>query len=221
MTITSAFAQRFNNRPIFTRPTPVYPSNCSYDLEARGMFGNSWNFLQQFSAYSCAAAYDACEYERMVRPASNSLRCVPSNITRPTPTPAPRSCEYRIQRRNGNGNFEPEVFLGSGFNACAEAESQCERVLRIKRQRGEVGNAAICVQTSGSTPVPPPVRTVTAQCTVEQFFSSNSGSRGTGNRFFGTGVARTYGAARGQACFEAMSQCQRVSSGRFFCVELN
>ena len=219
MTISSAFAQRFN-RPTFTRPTPVYPASCSYDLQAPTMFGNGWNFLQQFTRYSCAAAFDACEYERMIQPNSFSLRCVPSQVvSRPVPTPAPRSCEYRIERRNGR--YTNDIFTATGFDACEAAQNQCERVLSSLRRRGNVGKFAKCVQTSGSRPVPPPTRTVTAQCTVEQFFSSNSGSRGTGNRFYGTGIARTYNAARNQACSEAMNQCQRVISGRFYCVELN
>ncbi len=223
LTITSAFAQRYGynrpNRPVIVRPTPIYPASCSFDLEVRGFNANTWNFVQEFSRYSCAAAYDACEYERMVRPNSINYRCIESRVSRPNPIPVPpptrNSCEYRIQ----DGRYtEADVFSASGFNACEQAESQCIRVLRIKKQRGEVSRRAICVKQS--RPTPPP-RRFTAQCTAQQYFSANRGSRPTEVRFTATGSGFSYDAARNAACNEAMRQCNNVSFGRFYCVEEN
>ena len=218
LTITSALAQRWN-RPVIVRPTPVYPASCSYNLESRGFFANEWNFVENFTRPSCPSALDACEYAKYIRPNSHNFRCTYTNvIPSPVPTPVPdvRSCEYRIQTRRG---FEPDRFTARGFNACEQAESQCLRILRIKRERGEVGRDAQCVSTSSPRPTPP--RMVTAQCTVEQYFSSNSGGRPTGNRFNGTGRGRNYSSARAAACSQALQSCSNVSSGRFYCVELN
>lgn len=220
MTITSAFAQRNNfrpNRPVFVRPSPVIPASCSYDLEVQGFNANTWNFVESFSHYSCASAYDACEYERMIRPNSLSYRCVESRVSRPTPVPPPRrnSCEFKIQ----DGRYTlPEAFIASGFNACEEAESQCIRVLRIKKQRGQVSRRAICQRQTSPIPAP---RRFTAQCSAQQYFSANRGNRPTEVRFTATGSGFSYAAARDAACSEAMRQCNNVSFGRFFCVEEN
>ncbi len=218
MTLTSAYAQRNHfrpTRPVIVRPAPVFPANCSYDLEVRGFNANTWNFVQSFSAYSCASAYDSCEYERMVRPNSLNYRCVESRNSRPTPPPTRNTCEYKIQ----DGRYTlPEVFSAAGFNACEEAESQCVRVLRIKKQRGQVSRRAFCQKQSAPTPPP---RRYTAQCTAQQYFSANRGSRPTEVRFTATGSGFSYDSARNAACSEAMRQCNNVSFGRFFCVEQN
>lgn len=219
LTITSAYAQR-RNRPVFTRPAPVYPSQCSYDLQRKGLFDSQWLFVERITEYDCFEAQYECEHRKsLLSSYPNEYRCVFTTTPAPVPNPPPRprSCEYRIETRFG---YEPERFTATGFNACEQAEIQCDRVLRIKRSRGQVGREATCVNTA-TRPTPRPPRSVTAHCTVEQYFNSNSGSRPTGNRFNATGRGRTYDAARNAACSQAFNQCSQVSSGRFYCVELN
>lgn len=215
LTVTSAFADRGHRRGYGHNRDTNHPVSCSYDLEINTR-GNEWRFMQEFSRYSCAAAFDACDYERMVRPNSSSYRCIPS-YSRPTPPPRTNSCVYKIQ----DGIFtEPEVFSASGRGACAQAEAQCARVLRIKQRRNEVSHRAVCVKKGRSTP-PRRGRIFKAQCTAQQYFSSNRGNNPTQNYFYGKGRGHSKRAAHRNACFNAMSKCQSVSVGRFYCVELN
>ena len=214
----SSFAQRDSRRPnpgvrpirpirpIVVAPTPAIPSTCTYNLEEKSFFGNSYNVVRTFTfsgVSSCIQAEDACEYERYTRHNSYNLRCVRAAYNpAPAPAPAPQpriSCEYRISTRRG---YTPEVFSSTGRGACMEAEAQCERVLKVKRARGQVGRHAYCEQTSRTTR---PVM-VSAECTASRF--RGRAGRPTTQFFTEVAQARTYQTARDLACDAALRKCE-------------
>lgn len=206
------------HRPVINRPViERAPEVCSFNLERKytsrdGREGDVVRTFTEFGPRSCMMAEDACEVERMSRFRSWEFQC--HKEFRSGPQFGER-CEYRIETRFG---FEPEIYSSVGFGACGTALDQCERDLKVKRARREVGPYANCVQTSASRPRPP--RVVTATCRV--ILRAGRVGRDTGVDFLATASAGSYREAQDRACSEALRKCEGQARGRnSFCEVAN